>query len=152
MHPSVFELIVHLLTRMTGLQFRIFCGLLEQVQNPAGSKRAKRKKKSTSDHEMDGAEAEQEDADGDVGAGPEAGEGAETFSDDEDPPASPGTKIEEVVEEGENTTKKKTGFGEKPPKAVPWSNSEKTDRFLDNPEAMLKLFFSHYSYERGMIW
>lgn len=130
--------------------FRIFCGLLEQVHNPPGSKRARRKKKAASDHEMDGPGEDQEpeaDADGEL----EPGEAAELSTDDEEVTPSPAPKIEEVAEEEETTTKR-SGFGGKPPKAVPWSNGEKMDRFLDNPEAMLKLFFSHYSYERGMIW
>ncbi|KAG8916951.1 hypothetical protein FRC01_002760, partial [Tulasnella sp. 417] len=139
--------------------FRIFCGLLEQVQNPPGSKRARRKKKPNSDHEMDGPEGEQEpeadaEADAYADAEQEAGDARSNFSDDDEPPASPDHNKEETAEEeaAATTTGKRSGFGEKPPKAVPWSNGEKLDRFLDNPEAMLKLFFSHYSYERGMIW
>lgn len=81
------------------------------------------------------------------------GAAADDSSDDlEEPPSAPEEKIREVTEEEEAATKKSSGFGAKLPKAVPWNNSEKMDRFLDNPEAMIKLFFSHFSYERGMIW
>lgn len=104
---------------------------------------------------MDVPDAEQE-ADGEQdpeGAAEQGSEGADGSSDDaEEPQPTPEDKIREVTEEEETIIKKSSGFGGKLPKAVPWSNSEKMDRFLDNPEAMIKLFFSHYSYERGMIW
>lgn len=131
--------------------FRIFCGLLEHVHNPPGSKRAKRKKKAADDQDMGVPDGEQDPEE----AAEQGSEGAaaDDSSDDlEEPPSAPEEKIREVTEEEEAATKKSSGFGAKLPKAVPWNNSEKMDRFLDNPEAMIKLFFSHFSYERGMIW
>ncbi|KAG8983618.1 hypothetical protein FRB90_005870, partial [Tulasnella sp. 427] len=131
--------------------FRIFCGLLENVQNPPGSKRNKRRKKESSDHEVDMSDEGDAGGEQDDDPGP-----AGSFSDDDevheavDIPAP--SKIEEVPKEEEEKPSKRSGFGGKLPKAVPWSDIEKKDRFLDDPETMLKLFFSHYFYERGMIW
>lgn len=32
------------------------------------------------------------------------------------------------------------------------SKEEKIDRFLDDPERAVKMFFTSFSYERGMLW